>query len=121
MRPKPLIPTRTVMTGGSLPRLWGGENLPPDVAMQHPRLDPPLAQAPGELVGDDDAAVPSAGAADGDREVRLALGPEAGEHHVEEPLQGLEELPRLRVVEDVAANRLVATGLRAQLVDPVRV
>ena len=55
----------------------------------------------GELLGDDDAAVPAAGAADADREVGLALAHVRGQQQREQPLELVEERLRPRAAQHV--------------------
>ena len=88
MRPKPLMPTRTVMCGpflsspgdGTRERLRDpGRPLSRAERRGRSRCDRaarcPAAREPaGELLGDRDRAVAAAGAAEGDRQVALALG-----------------------------------------------
>ncbi len=74
-----------------------------------------------ERLGDRDAAVPTAGAADRDREVRLPFALVRRERELEQPAQLLEERLRVGLAEHVVAHGRVAAVERAQLLDPVRV
>ena len=74
-----------------------------------------------ELLGDHDAAVPAAGAAERDRQVRLAFALVAGQQQREQPVELVEELPGAALREHVVADGRVEPGERAQLLDPVRV
>ena len=82
---------------------------------------PMPAEALRELLGDHDAAVPAAGAAERDRQVRLALALVAGQQQREEPVELVEELARAALREHVVADRRVEAGERAELLDPVRI
>ena len=75
----------------------------------------------GELLGDGDRAVLAAGAADGDRDVALALALEPGQRRVEQRQVGVEERRRGRLPEHVLPHRRVEAAHRAQLGHPVRV
>ena len=66
-------------------------------------------------------AVAAAGAADADREVRLALGRVPREQEVEQREQALEVLARARRLEHEAADLLVHPGERAQAQVVVRI
>ena len=63
-----------------------------------------LAEPRRELLGEDDAAVVAAGAADGDREPGLALGDVGRDRELEELLQQVQEPLRDRLVEHVGAD-----------------
>ncbi len=78
-------------------------------------------RAARELLGHDDAAVLTAGAADPDRQVRLALLLERGEQQREEPVELFEEEAGLGLREHVLAHGLVDARERTQRFDPVRV
>jgi hypothetical protein len=65
--------------------------------------------------------VPAPGAADGHREVLLALLDEAGQGDLEQLAQPLHVAGGVLLGEHVVAHGRVAAGLRAQLGDPVRV
>ena len=75
----------------------------------------------GDLVGDHDAAVPSPGAADTDREVRLALAHVGGQQQREHRLQLVEERRGLRLAEHEAAHLGIGTRERPQRLDPMGV
>ena len=64
-----------------------------DVAMVHRGRVPGPLEPLRQLVGDHDAAVPAAGAADADRQVRLAFLLVSRQQQIEEPVELVEELP----------------------------
>src|SRR3954451_6387501 len=100
----------------------GGSRLQLDVAVHEPDLDViPLAKRARDPVSDGDGPVPAAGAADGDRQVLLALGDVGGQQEVEQRHQAPVELAGLRTGLDVLADGLVETGQRPQIVDVVRI
>src|SRR5690349_4940744 len=74
-----------------------------------------------DAVGDGDRAVTAAGAADGDRQVALALGDVSGDEELEQRQQPAVELARLGPLLDVVLDLLVEARFRPQLVDVVRV
>ncbi len=93
-----------------------------EVAVLDPHYDALTSlQRPPDAVGDGHRAMPAAGAADGDRQVALALGDVGGDEELEQRQQPAVELARLRARLDVGAHRLVEAGLRSQLVDVVGV
>src|SRR3954471_17825246 len=92
-----------------------------DVSMVHGRGVTVAPESLTELVGDDDAAVPSTGTADADREVRLALALVTRERQREQRVELFEVRVGSRAAHHVVADALVATVERTQLVDPVRV
>ena len=79
------------------------------------RPEPALAQPGRQLLGDDDRAVVAAGAADGDRQARLALRDVGRDREVEEVLQEREEAARDGLAEDELADGLGQAGQLAQL------
>ncbi len=79
------------------------------------------AQPAGQLLGDGDAAVLAAGAADGDGEVALALPLEPGRGGVDQPGVGLHEGGRPALAQHVPAHPVLQAGVLAQLRHPVRV
>ena len=104
MRPKPLMPTRTVMALV----LCSSCRQPGHPSMRRSRLPvdrwvgryprsmsrcwtrgsiAPPPQPPGQLLGDDHRAVAAAGAADGDRQVALALGLVGRQQQVEQVVE----------------------------------
>ena len=74
-----------------------------------------------DLLSDHDAAMAAAGAADPDRQVRLALAPVRREQQREQAVELVEELGGVGLAEHVVAHLGVGPGERAQLLDPVRV
>ena len=74
------------------------------------RAWPWLRSRRGHLLGDGDRAVAAAGAAEGDRQVRLALGHEGGQQQVEQVVELVEE--RRRSAAGRARSR--APGRRAR-------
>src|SRR3954454_3693536 len=78
-------------------------------------------QPAGELLGDGDAAVLPAGAADGEGQIALALAAVPGHQHPQHVGVAVEELRRVVLAEDVVADLSVPAGLRPQLGDPVRI
>src|SRR3954464_4969520 len=82
-------------------------SLPVELAVEDGnRPEAALAEPRRELLGDDDRAVVAAGATDGDRQPRLALGDVGRDGEVEKAVEGVEELARDRLVEDVLADRV---------------
>src|SRR5215216_1023949 len=98
IRPKPLMPTRTVMSDPFLsdlrPYLRSGSAAAVDVPVLDAGLVALAAQVAGQLLGQDDRAVASAGAPDPHREVALALGGVGGQQEVEQVVELVEELSR---------------------------
>ena len=74
-----------------------------------------FAQPARQLLGDDDRAVVAAGAADGDRQPRLALGDVGRDREVEELVEELEEAAGDGLVEDERADLVGQPGQRAEL------
>src|SRR3546814_1561622 len=91
-----------------------------DVPVQHRGLEAAGAQQHGYRLRDGDGAVAPAGAAEREREVRLALRDVGRQQQREEAVEVVEELLRRGLVEHVALDGIVEAGERAQLVDPVR-
>src|SRR5256714_12189 len=138
MRPKPLMPTFTANPRpflGSPPSLrtlsagfWApGERLRAprglvDVAVDDvDHVVPALCELLRQTVGDHHGTVPSAGAADPDRQVRLALPDVGREQVVEQRDQPVVELADAVGALDVVDHRLVAAGQLAQLGLVVRI
>src|SRR3954451_8443202 len=95
--------------------------LPLDVAVLDARREAEALEHRRQLRGEHYAPVPSTGAADADREVRLALADVRGEQQREQVAQLVEERVRLRLRHHVLADRGVGAALRSQVLDPVRV
>src|SRR5690242_5983363 len=74
-----------------------------------------------ELLADHHAAMPTARAAERDREVRLPFALVAWNEQREEAVELVEELACPRLREHVLTNGRIETRERAQLLDPVRV
>src|SRR5215208_6811642 len=105
---------------GCLPGGWPRLEL--DIAVHELQLDVvPLAQLPGDPVGDRDRTVSAAGAADRDRQMLLALRNVRGQQELEQRHQPAVELTRLGPRLDVFPDRLVETRQRPELIDVVRV
>src|SRR4029079_11881164 len=146
MRPKPLIPTRTDMkrslsnvaircgAGQAIYRRISGAGWarvrssaaahrnPVDIPVLD--LDEVLAAAPErrrQVLGDRDRAVPAAGAADRDHEVRLPFGHVLREQVLEQRQHVVVELLQPAVATDVVDDPLVEPGERAQVRLVVRV
>src|SRR4051794_39255025 len=93
-----------------------------DVAMDHARHDVVArGDVAGDPVGDRDRAVAAARAADGDRQVGLALGDIGGEQEVEEREQPAVVLAGQLARFDVLDDRRVAAGQRPQVLAIVRI
>src|SRR5215831_18601646 len=65
------------------------------------------AEAPGQILGENDRAVAAARAADGDGRVRLPLAQEPLHGTLHQPLRVVEERPGLGVVHDESHHRVV--------------
>src|SRR6201996_6897875 len=82
-----------------------------DVAMRDGDVEIVLvAVALGEVLGDRDRAVPPAGAADRDDEMRLALGDVLRQQEVEQRVQAHVEVVEPAVARDELDDRLVEPG-----------
>src|SRR5271168_1171938 len=82
-----------------------------DVAMGHADLHAELLpQGPAERVGEDDRAVASAGATDGDRQVALSLALGPGEDELEEALGPRDEVASVLLREDEVDHLGVGAG-----------
>src|SRR6476646_8742772 len=80
-----------------------------------------FAEPARQLLGERDRAVVAAGAAERDREPRLALADVGRQREVEELMEVLEELAGDGLAKDVVADRLGQARQLAELVDVVRV
>src|SRR5450759_5251176 len=98
-----------------------GRSLTFEVPVVDPDGEAEPVEQLGQLGGDDDAAVPPAGASDPDRQVRLAFACERGEQELEQAPQLLEERAGFGLSAHVAADLRVGAGQRSQRVHPVRV
>src|SRR6478752_8665009 len=96
-------------------------SLPAEVAVGGADVVAGLAEEPGDRLGHRDAAVLAARAADGDLHEPLALGQVALGDGLEDGEVLLQEPARAGLGEHVVRHLGVATVLRAQLGDPVRV
>src|SRR3954451_12449211 len=92
-----------------------------DVPAADVRPDAAPLKPARQRLGDDHAAVLAAGAADADREVRLALALVRGQQQREQAIQLLEEGARLGLAEHGVTHTRIGASERAQLLDPVRV
>src|SRR3954468_13864592 len=139
IRPKPLMPTRTAMTEpfpeverrasgyrthpGRRGRRTGGRTHR-DSALQRQPVHVPVrdldeqpgafAEEGGQGLGDGRRAVPAAGAADRDHQVRLALGDVLGQQELEQRDHVRVELGEAPVAADVVDDPLVEPGERPQ-------
>ena len=77
-----------------------------DVAVVNTRRHAERFEQSGELGRDHDAAMSTAGAADADRQVRLAFAHVRGEQQREQPLQLVEERRGLGLCQHVVAHRV---------------
>src|SRR5665811_16152 len=91
------------------------------IAMADHGVDPLGLQPCSERLDECNRAVVSAGAPDGDGEIRLALGLEAGDEELEHVFDLFEEGVGLLEPKHVSSHRLVGAPERAQLGHPVRV
>ena len=94
---------------------------PVDVAVQDGGVEVLRPQRTRELFGDDHRPMATAGAAERDAQVRLALAHERRHEQLEQRVEPSQELLRLRLAEDVVAHCLIAARERAKVVDPMRV
>ena len=70
---------------------------------------------------DHDGSMTSSGAADGDRQIALALGDVVRNHEAHVRIQAIHELPGRRIAFEKIGDRLVAAGAAAQRGNEVRV
>src|SRR5688572_19068444 len=80
-----------------------------------------LAEPTREHLGEHDAAVIAAGAADPDRQPRLALRDVRGDGEFEEAPQEVEELARDRLIEDVGTYLVGQAGAWSQIRHVIRI
>ena len=128
MRPKPLMPTRTAMLF-TLPCAARGSTLLVDhlpitcrCRGARPLAGSRAGAAAGDLLGDDDRAVLAPGAAEGEREVALALAHVGREQQRRAASRaGRGTRPSRSCRSTYALDRRVEPRQRAQLLDPVRV
>src|SRR5436190_7304527 len=113
----PCPPPSATTRGPDRSLVSGTRNVP----VVHRRRIPVSSETLRELVGDDDAPVPASGTTDADREIRLPLVFVARERELEQPVELVEEVARLRLAQHVVAHTPVFARQRTQLVDPVRI
>src|SRR6478672_11809865 len=85
-----------------------------EVAVDDVHVEIPPGEAAGELFRDGDGAVAAAGAADPDREVRLALRLVARDQEVQQAPEALHEGAAVLVLEDLLRDHALHAGALLQ-------